>query len=63
LEKEGDGMRKGEGGGRRRTDFRSDFWRQMYRNQRFSSSWILEGIFNVLGGGFAREQGRGVIFC
>jgi hypothetical protein len=28
----------------RRTDFRSDFWRQMYRNQRFSSSWIFEGM-------------------
>lgn len=23
---------------------KSDFWRQMKRNQRFSSSWILEGM-------------------
>ena len=37
-----------ERGEERRTDFRSDFWRQMYRNQRFSSSWIFEGMAFVV---------------
>ena len=43
----GNGKWERQGSGR--TDFRSDFCRQMYRNQRFSSSWILEGMLPSFG--------------